>query len=273
MDIASNNLWDAAWPWLLKIVWAFIIFYVGRKVAKLLSEYMAKQLTKRGLDDLLVRLAGSTSYIALLAVVVVAALDQAGIDTTSALAIFGAAGLAVGLAVKDSLSNFAAGVMIAFFHPFKLGHYIEAAGTAGTVLEVEMFNTTLLTPDNKRIMVPNRLVYNDTIVNYSAEEERRVDLVFGIGYGDDIKKARGLIESIMAADERILKDPAASVTVGELADNSVNFNVRPWVKGADYWGVRGDLLENVKLAFDANGISIPFPQRDVHLHQVDSKAA
>jgi small conductance mechanosensitive channel len=163
--------------------------------------------------------------------------------------------------------------MIAFFHPFKLGHYIEAAGTAGTVLEVEMFNTTLLTPDNKRIMVPNRLVYNDIIVNYSAEEERRVDLVFGIGYEDDIKKARGLIESIMAADERILKDPAASVTVGELADNSVNFNVRPWVKGADYWGVRTDLLENVKLAFDTNGISIPFPQRDVHLHQVDTKAA
>lgn len=273
MDLTSGNLWDVAWPWLLKFVWAFLIFYVGRRVAKYLSEHIAKLMKKRDLDELLVRLMENTSYIAMLAVVVVAAVDQAGIDTTSALAIFGAAGLAVGLAVKDSLSNFAAGVMIAFFHPFKLGHYIEAAGTAGTVLEVEMFNTTLLTPDNKRIMVPNRLVYNDTIVNYSAEENRRVDLVFGIGYEDDIIKARKLIESIMAADERILKEPAASVTVGELADNSVNFNVRPWVKGTDYWSVRPDLLENIKLAFDANGISIPFPQRDVHLYQAETKAA
>ena len=271
MDFTINNLWDAAWPWLLKVVWALIIFYVGRKAAKWLSEYMAKRMARHDLDDLLVNLARNTAYTALLAVVVLAALDQLGIDTTSALAIFGAAGLAVGLAVKDSLSNFAAGVMIAFFQPFKLGHYIEAAGTAGTVLEVEMFNTTLLTQDNKRVMVPNRLVYNDTIVNYSAEENRRVDLVFGIGYGDDIKRARELIESILAADERILKDPAATVAVGELADSSVNFNVRPWVKGTNYWAVRADLLENIKMAFDDNGISIPFPQRDVHLHQTDSE--
>jgi len=273
MELTADNLWSAVGPWVLHIFWALVIFYIGRKVARWMSNYLAKQLTRHGLDDLLVRLAGNTAYVALMALVVLAALDQLGIDTTSALAIFGAAGLAVGLAVKDSLSNFAAGVMIAFFQPFKLGHYIEAAGTAGTVLEVEMFNTTLLTPDNKRIIVPNRLVYNDTIVNYSAEENRRVDLVFGISYQDDIKKARALIETVIAEDERILKDPAASVAVGELADSSVNINVRPWVKNKDFWSVRAGLLENIKLAFDANGISIPFPQQDVHMHQVETKEA
>lgn len=273
MDINVENLWSTVSPWILKVIWALAIFYVGRKVAKLLSGSLCKMMSKQGLEDLLVRLAGNIAYIALLALVVLAALDQLGINTTSALAMFGAVGLAVGLAVKDSLSNFAAGVMIAFFQPFKLGHYIEAAGTAGTVLEVELFNTTLLTPDNKRIMVPNRLVYNDTIVNYSAEENRRVDLVIGIGYEDDIKKARGLIDGIIAADDRILDDPAAVVAVGELADSSVNINVRPWVKSSDYWTVRADLLENIKLTFDANGVSIPFPQQDVHMHQVGSAAA
>ncbi len=273
MELTADNLWSAAGPWVLHIFWALVIFYIGRKVARWMSNYLAKQLTRHGLDDLLVKLAGNTAYVALMALVVLAALDQLGIDTTSALAVFGAAGLAVGLAVKDSLSNFAAGVMIAFFQPFKLGHYIEAAGTAGTVLEVEMFNTTLLTPDNKRIIVPNRLVYNDTIVNYSAEENRRVDLVFGISYQDDIKRARALIETVIAEDERILKDPAATVAVGELADSSVNINVRPWVKNKDFWSVRAGLLENTKLAFDANGISIPFPQQDVHMHQVDTKEA
>lgn len=273
MDFSPETIWGAVLPWVIKAAWALAIFYIGRKVARWLSDYLCKQMTKHGLDDLLVRLAGNTIYMALLAVVVLAALDQLGIDTTSALAIFGAAGLAVGLAVKDSLSNFAAGVMIAFFQPFKLGHYVEAAGSAGTVLQVEMFNTTLLTPDNKRIMVPNRLVYNDTIVNYSAEDDRRLDLVFGIGYDDDIRTAKKLIEDVIAADERILSDPAPSVGVSELGDSSVNIYVRPWVKGKDYWGVRADLLENVKYAFDANGISIPFPQQDVHMHEVGSKAA
>jgi small conductance mechanosensitive channel len=230
-------------------------------------------MSKHGLDDMLVRLTQNTAYFALLAVVILAALEQLGINTTSAMAIFGAAGLAVGLAVKDSLSNFAAGVMIAFFQPFKLGHFIEAAGTAGTVKEVGMFNSTLLTPDNKQVIVPNRLVYNDTIVNYSAEETRRVDIVFGIGYEDDINKARGLIESVLAADERILKDPAPVVAVNELADSSVNFVVRPWVRGAEYWNVRFALMERIKLIFDENGISIPYPQQDVHMHQVGKKAA
>lgn len=269
----SSVLIDAAVAWGIKIAFALVIFYVGRIVARWISRLMSEQMARHGLDDMLVRLARNSAYFALMAVVILAALDQLGIDTTSALAMFGAAGLAIGLAVKDSLANFAAGVMIAFFQPFKLGHYIEAASTSGTVMEVGMFNTTLLTPDNKQVIVPNRLVYNDTIVNYSAEDTRRVDMVFGIGYGDDINKARQLIESIMAADERILKEPEPVVAVNELADSSVNFVVRPWVKAGDYWGVRFAMMEGVKLAFDENGISIPFPQQDVHMHQVESAAA
>ena len=203
----STFLGEYLIPWVIKAVLALVILYVGRIVAKWICNILARQMTKHGLDDMLVRLTKNTTYFVLLGFVILAALEQLGIDTTSALAIFGAAGLAVGLAVKDSLSNFAAGVMIAFFRPFKLGHYIEAAGTAGTVMEVGMFNSTLLTPDNRQVVVPNRLVYNDTIVNYSAEETRRVDMVFGIGYEDDINTARGLIESVLAADERILKVP------------------------------------------------------------------
>jgi len=269
----STFLGDYLMPWVIKALLALVIFYVGRIVAKWICNILVRQMTKHGLDDMLVRLTKNTAYFLLMGLIILAALEQLGIDTTSALAIFGAAGLAVGLAVKDSLSNFAAGVMIAFFQPFKLDHYIEAAGTAGTVMEVGMFNSTLLTPDNKQVIVPNRLVYNDTIVNYSAEETRRVDIVFGIGYEDDINKARELIESVLAADERILKDPAPVVAVNELADSSVNFVVRPWVKGDDYWDVRCALMELIKLIFDENGISIPYPQQDVHMHQAESKAA
>lgn len=263
---------DQIMPWVIKAALALVIFYVGRKIAKWLSGMLASQLNQQGLDEMLVRLVKSTAYIALLAVVVLAALEQLGVNTTSALAIFGAAGLAVGLAIKDSLSNFAAGVMIVFFKPFDIGHYIEAAGTAGSVVEVGMFNTTLITPDNKRVVVPNRLIYNDTIVNYSAEETRRIDMVFGVGYDDDINQARQLIESIIASDERILKDPSPMIAVNELADSSVNFVVRPWVKGEDYWAVRFALIEKIKQTFDENGISIPFPQQDVHMHQVESTA-
>jgi small conductance mechanosensitive channel len=260
-------------PWVIKAILAIVIFYAGRMIAKWLSGMLAGHLSKQGLDEMLVRLVKNTAYIALLAVVVLAALEQLGINTTSALAIFGAAGLAVGLAIKDSLSNFAAGVLIVFFKPFDIGHYIEAAGTSGSVFEVDMFNTTLVTPDNKRVMVPNRLIYNDTIVNYSAEENRRVDMVFGIGYDDDINTARQLIESIVASDERILKDPAPVVAVNELADSSVNLVVRPWVKSGDYWDVRVAMMEKIKQAFDKSGISIPYPQQDVHMHQAVTKAA
>ena len=273
-EVMESSAWSGqVMPWVIKAALALVIFYVGRKLAKWLSQLLEKRMLKAGLDDMLAGLVGSTAYIALLAVVVLAALEQLGVNTTSALAIFGAAGLAVGLAVKDSLSNFAAGVMIVFFKPFEIGHYVEAAGTSGSVVEVGMFNSTLVTPDNKRVVVPNRLIYNDTIVNYSAEENRRVDMVFGIGYDDDISKVRRLIEAIIADDERILKDPVPTVAVNELADSSVNFVVRPWVKGEDYWAVRFDMIEKVKQTFDDNGISIPFPQQDVHMRQVENKAA
>ncbi|MEJ2177393.1 MAG: mechanosensitive ion channel [Gammaproteobacteria bacterium] len=218
---ASSILADHLIPWLIRVGLALLILYVGRLIVRWLCRILSSQLKKQGLDDMLVKLASKTAYIALLGLVILAALEQIGIDTTSALAVFGAAGLALGLAVKDSLSNFAAGVMIAFFQPFKLNHYIEAAGTAGTVQEVGMFNTTLLTPDNKRVVVPNRLVYNDTIVNYSAEDTRRVDRC----------------------------------------------------KNDDYWGVYFSVIEKIKQTFDLNGISIPYPQRDVHMIQTDNKTA
>jgi small conductance mechanosensitive channel len=274
MDITASSIFaDYLIPGIIRTALALAIFFVGRMIVKWICKILTGQMKKQGLEDMLVKLAGNTAYIALLGLVILAALEQIGIDTTSALAIFGAAGLAIGLAIKDSLSNFSAGVMIAFFQPFKLSHYIEAAGTAGTVQEVGMFNTTLLTPDNKRVVVPNRLVYNDTIVNYSAEATRRVDMVFGIGYDDDMNKAKALIEKIIAEDDRILKEPAPVIAVFELADSSVNFVVRPWCKGDDYWDVQFSTVEQVKRTFDENGISIPYPQQDVHMHQVDNKAA
>ena len=272
MDIDIASIWsNHVMPWGLHVLAALLIFYVGRKIADWLADLAEKGMRTQGLDELLIRLAKKALYYSMLVVVLLAALDQLGVDTTSALAALGAAGLAVGLALKDSLSNFAAGVMIVVFHPFRLGDYVEAAGTAGSVVEVDMFSTTLLTPDNKRVMIPNRLIYSDTIINYSAEDTRRVDMVFGIAYDDDIEQARGIIESALAADERILQEPAATVAVSELADSSVNFVVRPWVKKEDYWDVYFAMMEQIKLAFDKNGISIPFPQQDVYMHEVASK--
>ena len=268
MNNDLSQIMQAMMPWAIKLGLALVIFFVGRLIARWLSKRLGIFLSKQGANALLVKLSQNTSYIALLLLVTLAALEQLGINTTSALAVFGAAGLAVGLAVKDSLSNFAAGVLIAIFEPFKVNHYVEAGGTSGTVVEVDLFNTIMLTPDNKRVIVPNSVVYNGIIVNYSAEDTRRVDLVFGIGYEDNYLKACEIINSVITSDPRILKEPEAIVAMGELADSSVNINVRPWVINADYWGVRASLLENIKSEFDANGISIPFPQQDVHMHQV-----
>ena len=259
-------------PWSIRVVVALAIFVIGRWVAKWIVNTSQRLMEKAGMDQMLADFLRNILYVLLLAVVVIAALDHLGVQTTSLLAVLGAAGLAVGLALQGSLSNFAAGVMIIVFRPFKVGDFIEAAGTAGVVEEVRIFNTLLRTPDNREIIVPNGQIYDGTIVNVSARDTRRVDLVFGIGYEDDLRKAKQLIEEVMGKDERILKDPAPAVAVGELADSSVNINVRPWVKSADYWAVRSDLLENIKAAFDANGISIPFPQRDVHLYEAGKAA-
>ena len=200
--------------------------------------------------------------------VIIASLNRLGVNTTSLVALLGAAGLAIGLSLQDSLKNFAAGVMIILFKPFKLGDFVEAGGATGVVENISIFSTKFKTGDNKEVIVSNGNIYGGMIVNYTAKETRRIDMVIGIGYNDDIKKAKNIITEILDADERILLDPAPSVSIGELGDSSVNFNVRPWVKTEDYWAVRSDTLEKIKLAFDENGISIPYPQMDVHLDEV-----
>lgn len=255
-------------PWAINILLALVIFVFGRWLAKFVAGLVKRLMVKAQVDEILISFLGNLVYFALLVVVVIAALDQLGINTSSVLAVFAAAGLAVGLALKDSLANFAAGVMLVLFKPFKAGDVVEAAGQTGVVEKIRIFNTIMRSGDNREVTVPNGQIFGATIVNYSARDTRRIDLVFGIGYGDNLRQARALLEEAMAEDGRILSEPAPVVMVLELADSSVNFAVRPWVKAEDYWSVRSDLLERVKEKFDANGISIPFPQRDVHLHQV-----
>ncbi len=260
-------------PWAINLVLALAIFVIGRWIARAVTRAVGRLMKKGGMDESLVDFLGNLINAALLVVVIIAALDQLGVDTTSVLAIFATAGLAVGLALKDSLGNLAAGVMLVLFKPFKLGDFIEAGGVTGVVESIRIFSTLLRTGDNREITVPNGHIYSGTIVNFSARDTRRIDLVFGIGYDDDIRQAKQLIEEVMAADDRILKDPAAVVMVAELADSSVNLAVRPWVKSADYWDVRSAMLEKVKVTFDAAGISIPYPQTDVHLFSADEQAA
>lgn len=255
-------------PWGIRIAVALAIFIIGRWIAKWLTGVVRKLMAKSHLDEMLVNFLGNIVYTVLLLVVVMAALDHLGIQTTSLLAVFGAAGLAIGLALKDSLANFSSGVMLILFRPFKVGDFIEAGGASGVVEEVRMFATIMRTGDNREVIVPNGQIYGGTIVNFSAKATRRIDLVFGIGYDDDMAKAKQIMEHIVQQDDRILTDPAPAIALGELADSSVNFNVRPWVKADDYWPVRADLLEKIKLAFDANGISIPYPQHDVYMHEV-----
>jgi small conductance mechanosensitive channel len=228
-----------------------------------------KALSKWNVDVTLVKFIATLSYFSIMAFVIVAALAQIGVQTASFVAIVGAAAFAVGLALQGSLANFASGVLIILFKPFKAGDYVEGGGVAGTVEEVSIFTTVLRSPDNRVIIVPNGKIMADNIVNYSAREIRRVDLVAGVSYSDDIDKVRKVLEIILDEDERVLKDPAPTIGVLELADSSVDFAVRPWVRSSDYWGVFFDLQEKIKKRFDAEGISIPFPQQDVHLHQAE----
>ncbi|ATX80993.1 small conductance mechanosensitive channel [Mariprofundus ferrinatatus] len=252
-------------PWGINIALALAIFVVGRRVAKILLSVVDKMLRKADLDPILVNFVHSILNALLLLVIIIASLDQLGVDTTSFIALIGAAGLAVGLALQGSLQNFAAGVLLIVFRPFKVGDFVEAAGTSGVIEVIGIFTTTMKTGDNREIIIPNGSIYNGTITNYSARPTRRVDMVFGIGYGDDIRKAKEIMQGIIDADERILKEPAPLIAVGALADSSVNFNVRPWVNSGDYWPVYFDLNEKIKLAFDENGISIPYPQMDLHI--------
>jgi small conductance mechanosensitive channel len=256
----------------LKIVAAIVIFIVGRWVAKALRRLAVRMMTRAKVEETLVSFVGNLTYVGLLVFVIIAALNQLGVQTTSFIAIIGAAGLAVGLALQGSLANFAAGVLMIIFRPFKVGDYIEAAGVAGVVEEIEIFTTQLRTPDNKTIIIPNAGITGGNITNYSAKDTRRVDMVIGVGYGDDLIQVREILEDILAKDDRVLDDPAPTIAVLELGDSSVNFAVRPWVNTADYWGAYFDLTETVKKRFDEEGISIPFPQRDVHLYEYKEEA-
>jgi len=254
----------------IKIIIALVIFVIGKRIARGISNVATNTMKKHDVDVELVGFVGSLLYWALFAIVVIAALGQLGIQTASLVAILGAAGLAVGLALQGSLSNFAAGVLIILLRPFRVGEFVEMAGVSGTVNSIKIFTTEVRTPDNKAVTIPNSRVLESNITNYSSTGTRRIDMVVGIGYGDDIDHTRKVIEALLEKDERILNDPAPTVAVNQLADSSVNFIVRPWVKSDDYWGVHNDFTESVKKRFDQEGISIPFPQREVHTIVKDS---
>lgn len=263
--IDSDVLGPLLLAWAGRIIAAAVIFLVGRLIVNLIVRWLHRGAGRASMDATLARFLGNLLRITLLLFVVLTALNVIGVPTTNFLAIIGAAGLAVGLALKDSLSNFSSGVMLVFFRPFKVGDFIEASGIAGTVAEVGMFSTVIKTGDNRVITVPNRLIYGDTITNFSAEPNRRIDMTIGIAYGDDIPKAKSLITGILEADERVLAEPAPVILLLELGASSIDIAVRPWVKREDYWAARSDLLERIKTTLEHNGLSIPFPQHDVHL--------
>lgn len=256
---------------LVNIVMALVIFVIGRWIGRAVSGLMEKALLSRSIDKAVVSFLGSIVYSLIMVAVLLMALSHVGVQTTSFIAILGAAGLAVGLALQGSLANFASGVLIIIFRPFKAGHFIDAGGVMGTVDKIEIFQTVLKTPDNKRVIIPNAQITGGAITNFSAEPTRRVDLVIGISYDSDLKKAKALLADILAQDERVLAEPAPNIVIGELADSSVNILVRPWVNAADYWGVYWETLEKVKLTFDEQGIGIPFPQMDVHIQSTQQE--
>lgn len=251
----------------LNILGAIIIVLVGWWLAGIISRWVQKVLAKTSNNVALPRFLSSLAYYAILAFAAVAALARLGVQTASIIAVLGATGLAIGLALQGALANFASGVMILLFKPFEIGHHVEISDSFGQVTDIKIFNTILLTREKKIVIIPNGLIISDKIVNYSKNGCIRVDMVFGIGYGDDLLKAKRILEEIVAADERVLAEPSSKVAVLELGDSSVNFAVRPHVKIEDYWDIQLDMPERVKLRFDQEGISIPFPQRDVHLFQ------
>jgi small conductance mechanosensitive channel len=256
-------------PWGINIVMAIAIYIIGKFIVGILVNVFGKVMVRSKYDDMLIDFVKAIINAILMLFVIVASLDQLGVNTTSMVAILGAAGLAIGLSLQGSLQNFASGVMLLLFRPFKAGDFIDAGGEMGTVKTISIFTTMMTTPDNKQIIVPNGKIYGGNITNFSAHDTRRVDMIVGIGYDSDLKKAKKILNEMVAADDRILKEPAPTVAVAELADSSVNFVVRPWVASADFWAVKFDFNEAVKLRFDAEGISIPFPQMDVHVHKND----
>ena len=264
-----SQLWtqvqDLVAVWGLKVIAALAIFIIGRWIAIMVRRGVRSMMEKSGADPIIIGFVASIAYIALLAFVVIAALGQLGIQTTSFIAILGAAGLAVGLALQGSLANFAAGFLMIIFRPFKVGDFIEGAGVAGVVEAIQIFTTTLKTGDNKTIIIPNAKLAGDNITNYSAKDTRRVDMTVGVAYDADLSKVKNVLTDIISKESRIHADPAPQVAVAELADSSVNFVVRVWTDTADYWGVKFDITETIKNRFDEEGIGIPFPQRDIHI--------
>lgn len=250
-------------PWSIKILIALVIFIIGQLIAKIIAGVLGKVLSHTKLDNILVGFIQSLVNALLMVFVIVAALDQLGVNTNSVIAVLGAAGLAIGLALQGSLQNFAAGFMLLIFRPFKAGDFVEAAGTAGSIEKIGIFSTTMHTGDNKEVIIPNGAIYSSNIINYSKRPTRRIDMIFSIGYEDDIRIARDVIARIIKDEPRVLPEPEPLIAVGELGASSVNFFVRPWVKTEDYWDVKFALTEKVKLAFDENGITIPFPQMDI----------
>ena len=251
----------------LNLLAAIVILVIGRWLAKVIAQLVKRIMARNEVDVLLVNFISTMVYYALLAFAIIAALNRLGIQTASIIAVVGAAGLAIGLALQGSLSNFAAGVLMIFFRPFSVGDFIEGGGTMGTVREITLFTTTLLTPDNKVIIIPNAKLNGDNITNFNVLGQRRMDLVFGVSYDADIDKVKRIIADEIQKDGRFLKDPAPMIGLLELADSSVNFAVRPWVKASEYWDIFFEFQENLKKRLDAEGISIPFPQRDVHIIQ------
>jgi small conductance mechanosensitive channel len=262
-----ENVDDLLLEYSLSILMAILVFIVGKWIATKITALLVKVLKKvKGMDHTLIKFLENIVYYILMIIVTLTALSELGIETTSFLAILGAAGLAIGLALKDSLGNFASGVMIILFKPFKVGDVVTAGGVTGCVNEVGIFNSIFISPDNQKIIIPNGVITSGSIININANDTRRVDLLVGIGYDDDIKKAKEVLNDIVSSNEKVLKEEGITVAVSELADSSVNFVVRAWVKTPDYWDVKFTLTENVKLRFDEEGISIPYPQQDVHHH-------
>lgn len=272
MEFNTETLIPIVTDWGIKIVLALFIYVLGKWIARRITKILTKLMNRADMDPTLVSFLGNIAYAFLLAVVVLAALDKLGVPVTSALAILGAAGLAIGLALKDSLGNFASGVMLVLFRPFKQGDFVEAGGVSGSVKEVRIFSTILTTPDNKEVIIPNGQVGASAITNYSANDQRRVDLTFGVGYDDDLKVARKVLTELATNHPLVLEDPAPVIMVVNLGDSSVDFAVRPWARTADYWTVYSDLLEQGKVALEEAGCSIPYPQSDMHLHPANPLA-
>lgn len=270
-DINLTFLAEMATEYAVGILTALLIFVLGRWLAGRLRTFLRRGLNRSKIDTTLTGFLVNIAYALMLTFVVIAALSQLGVETASLAALLAAAGLAIGLALQGSLSNFASGVLIILFRPFAKGHYIEAGGAAGTVDDINIFTTLLKTPDNCRVVVPNSAITAGPIKNYSAEPTRRLDLAIGVGYDDDLKKAKSILEDVLAKETRLLKDPEPVVAVSELGDSSVNFVVRPWVASEDYWAVRFDLMQAMKERLDEEGISIPYPQREVTV--IEKKSA